>query len=145
MTGLDEAFAAIQEVVHEQYPGVEADVLSAYVQFYGKDDTIISTSVPEGYIQKANGSEARINGTVELQKSGLINTDKTFIVKVRQLHYTDGSLKSAGMTALFHEFAEHVVPYIMTHDWNTEHVVKWIILTGDMAARYRTKMKGKTL
>jgi len=128
MRGLEEALEAIDEVVSAKFPKQAGRILRTQVSFLTDEDPAPLPTIP-----------------VRSERCGLLWLDRQLTVEVKQQRWGSGRIKSAGMTELFHEFAEHVVPFVIEKDWNESHVVKWIILTHDIASLYRKKMRGKAL
>lgn len=129
MVGIPETCAAISDVIRSEFPSVANEFISHLIlEFHGRDAIIKSSSIPTGEIIKADGTSAVIMGTCDVDRVTLFSP-KTYVAKARQAAPTETFIRSAGKTAIFHEVAEHLLPFVAAGNWNHEHLVRWTLIT----------------
>lgn len=140
--GIPEACETIVSVIRETYPD-EADKLlkRLWIEFHGKNAVITSSSIPTGTVYREGGVPTILMGTCDAFRPTMFSP-LVYVAKARQTYGKDGSLRTVGATAIFHEIAEHIVPFRLTGDWNADHEAKWKALSRWMDSRYKLEMGG---
>lgn len=169
--GLEETIDAILDIVPE-IPNItesHEDVLSRFwIEVVPYNGLVTSKNCPSGYIEETTsgrnipvpkpatytGAVARRIGTTE-GMSFLPFTRRHFVIRVMQTRSGDtaekqfwaigiGSIRPAGESAIIHEFAEHLVPFVMTEHWNPLHLRHDLIgLSTIIQDNYQQRMKQK--
>lgn len=143
--GLERAVLAIEHVLYLRY-GAEVvrkrDLMGFWIDVYSKNATLKPSNDPT---ETLHGR--RLTGGIE-RISFYLGFARQFVLLVRQMHkiktklpsgetWQDGELLDAGASALFHEVAEHYVPFMLKGDINSKHADEWKLLTSEMRQAYR--------
>jgi len=143
--GLERAIFAIEHVLYLRY-GAEVvrkkGLMDFWIDVYERNATMRTTASPTGL---AGGRQ--LTGAVE-RMGFYFGFQRKFVLLIRQLHksrvrlpngdtWQEGELLDAGASALFHEVAEHYVPFMLKNDINAGHSDEWKMLTSEMRQAYR--------
>lgn len=139
--GIIEACEVLTTLLHEYYPDHADKLLKhLWIEFHGKEAVITSASIPDGRLYALDGEpRGLLMGTCDAIRPTMFSS-VIYVAKVRQIYTKDGSLRTAGTTALFHEVVEHILPFVLTSDWNSAHAEQWKPLEKEMMKQYEMEI-----
>lgn len=115
--GLDRTIDAILDTLAIEYPSLK---LEFWIRVVPNSGIVRGCFMPEG--MTATGKQ--LNGTIDGYAAWL-GAYRREIIVVRQLLDEQARVLPAESSALIHEVAEHLVPFLRTGDWNSEHRSEW--------------------
>lgn len=105
------------------------------LEIFGPDAVIKSKLASTGYARNDEGAYVPINGSSDEYRP-LPWMEKRYLIKIRQKRRPDGSYVAASGSTLWHEAAEHLLPFLLEGTWNREHVVKWKLVTQEIVDEF---------
>lgn len=150
--GMEAAIDAIEEIITAEYPTRVKELMDFWVEVVPYHGLCRSQGVPTGYVS-VEGKMRRANGTVRSTRALSVGPVH-WVCVVRQLREGDspdqsnmalgtGNTKSAGLSALFHEHAQHFVSIKVKRAVNSDHTDEQLNeLTRKMHLNYANRYKG---
>lgn len=121
---------AIADVLHQKYPEAYAKLQNNLeIEFYPMNGVMSITSSP-------GGLGPHVGGTADAKKVPIFGDQLYYALAWESLPGDGALIRTAGETDIFHEVAEHILPYVLSGDWNVNHKVMWTLVTQEMKDRY---------